>query len=81
MPRLDSRRDSLGYLDSNVLIYAFEGPVGSPHRRRLADLFDQLAEGRTRACASVLVRAEVLVRPLRSGDAILAEWYRQLLSG
>jgi uncharacterized protein len=79
MWRPDLLQGALCYLDSNVLIYAFEGPAHA--RRRLAVLFDQLAEGRALACASVLVRAEVLVGPLRDGDARRADWYLRLLSG
>lgn len=81
MWRLDLLRDSTSYLDSNVLIYAFEGPSQSAHRRRLAGLFDDLAQRKARACVSVLTRTEVLVQPLRDGDVRLATWYRQLLSG
>lgn len=82
MWRLDGLRgESISYLDSNVLIYAFEGPVQSARRRLLAGLFRDLSERNTRACVSVIARAEVLVQPLRDGDVRLAAWYRQLLSG
>ena len=79
--RLDVLRGAISYLDSNVLIYAFEGPAEDEQRRRLAGLFRDLEAGNARACASVIARTEVLVRPLRSGDTALTGWYQELLSG
>lgn len=74
-------RGGTAYLDSNVLIYAFEGEREALLRRRLTVLFEGCAQGWLRAFVATLVRAEVLVRPLRDGNAALAAWYRELLAG
>jgi predicted nucleic acid-binding protein len=79
--RVEELRGAFSYLDSNVLIYALEGAAASERRRGLRQLFQDLAAGGTRACASVVVRTEVLVHPLRSGDTRLADLYNVLLSG
>ncbi|MGH8225202.1 MAG: type II toxin-antitoxin system VapC family toxin [Gammaproteobacteria bacterium] len=81
MWRVEDLMGSAAYLDSNVLIYAFEGRNDRPLHRALAQLFRSSQERRINARTSLLTRSEVLVRPLREGDARLADWYRRLLSG
>ena len=81
MWRLDDLRGANNYLDTNVLIYAFEGDEADNRRRRVGALFRDLAEGRAQASASVITRTEGLARSLREGDLPLVNWYRELLSG
>jgi predicted nucleic acid-binding protein len=64
-------------LDSSTLIYFIEehdvfGPLVDP-------LFEAVAEGRLTAVVSVISLVEVLVGPLRDGNATLASQYQELL--
>ncbi len=61
MWRLDDLRGANNYLDTNVLIYAFEGDEADNRRYQLGALFRDLAEGRAQASASVITRTEVLL--------------------
>jgi predicted nucleic acid-binding protein len=79
--RLEDLHGAFSYLDSNAFIYAFEGAAASLRRRSLERLLTDLASGNSRACASVIVRSEILVHPLHSGDTHLTSIYRKLLSG
>lgn len=80
MWRVEDLRGHEAYLDSNVIIYAFEGAEPAA-LRSLRALFADLASGATGARTSLLTRAEVLVRPLRERQDELAAAYRELLSG
>jgi predicted nucleic acid-binding protein len=66
------------YLDSNVLIYAFEGRHNTL-REAASLIVRQVFSGENAGCTSVLTRAEVLVRPLELRQTELADRYRQLL--
>lgn len=75
MGTLSGVSGSLLYLDANIIIYAAEGPVvvGSPLQRLLL----QVDSGALSTVTSELTLAEVLVRPLRNGDTVLADKFRQ----
>lgn len=45
----------------------------------VAPFFEQLDQGLLRAATSVITLSEVLVKPLRDGDARLTEQYREIL--
>ena len=71
-------RGSRVALDSNALIYFIEehpqlGPVVDP-------VFQMIADGECEAVVSVVSVVEVLVAPLRAGQAALVEQYRELLA-
>jgi predicted nucleic acid-binding protein len=68
---------SATYLDTNVLIYAFEGrSVFAEAVRGIASAID---EGTRSFLTSELTLAELLVDPLRKGDPARARVYRQYL--
>ncbi|MBK7002355.1 MAG: PIN domain-containing protein [Rhodoferax sp.] len=73
------------YLDANVFIYAFEGTLAPPDvtnpASALRAVFHLIQQGRTWARTSQMTRAEVLVHPLRNGNARLVDLYSSLLSG
>ncbi len=67
------------YLDANAFIYAFEVPAAFP---QVVALFRRLGRGEVSAVTSVLTLAELLVIPLRRGDAVLEAGYRRrIVSG
>ncbi|MBI2970275.1 MAG: PIN domain-containing protein [Gammaproteobacteria bacterium] len=68
------------YLDSNVLVYGFEGPP-SAIRSGIGEILRNIHLGRSSGCTSLITRAEVLVQPLRHAQLELADRYRALLSG
>lgn len=80
MWRVEDLRGHETYLDSNILIYAFEAadPILMPG---LVTFFADIGAGRTRVRTSLITRAEVLVKPLRERQLDLIDMYRQLLSG
>ena len=67
------------YLDANILIEALEGV--SDHAAQLRALLGLVEAGIVLATTSEWTLAEVLVRPLATGDKGLEARYRQLLSG
>lgn len=67
------------YIDSNVLIYAFEGRSGTL-RDAASLLIRRVFIGESVGCTSVLSRAEVLLRPLGKRQIELADRYRRLLT-
>lgn len=68
------------YLDSNVLIYGFEGRR-SAVRSGVGAMLRDIHLGRLRGYTSLITRAEVMVYPLRHSLTELANRYRTLLSG
>jgi predicted nucleic acid-binding protein len=66
------------YLDTNIIIYAAEGAAVA--RPSLLHVLSQVDAGILTAATSELALAEVLVRPLRDGDAGLADRYRRRIS-
>jgi predicted nucleic acid-binding protein len=65
------------YLDANVFIYTLEGfPAFLP---LLTALFARMDRGELSAVTSELTLAEVLVKPLRSGNDFLRERYEETL--
>src|SRR4051794_3601411 len=66
------------YLDTNIIIYAAEGPAvsGAPLQRLLL----RVDAGQLSALTSELTLAEVLVKPLKDGDATAADRYRRRLT-
>jgi len=77
---VDALRGEASYLDSNVLIYGFEGPPGAV-RNGVGAILRDIHLGRLRGYTSLITRAEVLVYPLRHSHTELADRYRALLSG
>ena len=70
------------YLDANVFIYVFESTLTTQITpSRLHKAFQFFQQGRAWARTSQLPRAEVLVHPLRQGNARLTDLYSSLLSG
>ena len=67
------------YLDANILIEALEGV--SDHAAQLRALLGLVEAGIVLATTSEWTLAEVLVRPLATGDKGLEARYQQLLSG
>jgi len=77
---VDAIHGEASYLDSNVLIYGFEGRRGAV-RSGVGAILRDIHLGRLRGCTSLITRAEVLVYPLRHSHLELANRYRALLSG
>lgn len=67
------------YLDSNALIYAIETDAAT-QPAAVRSLLQAVSSSEVRAFVSPIVRAEVLVQPLRSGNDRLAEIYRTMLA-
>ncbi len=65
------------YVDASVVIYAVEAPQHFPGLRTA--LIAPLAKGQLTVITSWITLAEVLIKPLQLGDAILELTYRQLL--
>ena len=65
------------YLDANIFIYAVEGFPGS--RTKLGSLFARLDRGDLLGVTSELTLAEVLVKPLRDGNAAVCDVYRRMI--
>ena len=65
------------YLDTNIFIYAIEGVP--PYADAMRELFAAIDAGRVEAATSELTLAEVLVKPLITGDAELQEVYQEVL--
>ena len=80
MWKLEDLRGHEAYLDSNIIIYAFEA-ADATTLHGLGALFADIGSGATRARTSLITRAEVLVRPLRDKQDDLVRAYRELLSG
>jgi len=75
---LDLARDRTLYLDTNILIYAFEpGHSGATSFR---SIFEMIDAGATKALTSELTLAEVLALPLRQGAQDMVDRYELLLS-
>lgn len=76
--RIDALLGQRVYLDTNSLIYAFEGdPATQP--AGVAALMRAVSHNEVTAYASLLVRAEVLVLPLKTGNQPQIAFYRRLL--
>lgn len=78
--RIDTLRGQRVYLDTNALIYAFEGdPATQP--ASVAALLRAIGAQELTAHACLLVRAEALVLPLKTGNEAQVAFYRRLLAG
>jgi predicted nucleic acid-binding protein len=77
MERLKLPASGTVYLDSNSVIYTVERL--EPYAELLDPLWHAVAAHQFGVVSSVLVLLEVLVKPLRAGDALLEEVYRDLL--
>lgn len=76
--RIDALLGQRVYLDTNALIYAVEGdPATQP--ASVAVLMRAVSRNEVTAYASLLVRAEVLVLPLKTGNQAQIAFYRRLL--
>lgn len=80
MKSLDELRGTTLYLDSNILIYAFEAQAGAL-RQAIGQIIRMIYLEQCTASTSLITRAEVLVRPLQLRQTELADRYRALLSG
>ena len=67
------------YVDTNAVIYRVEQI--EPYLTAAAPLWDALDAGLRQVVTSELTLLEVLVKPLRDGNAALAALYRQVLLG
>jgi predicted nucleic acid-binding protein len=66
------------YLDANPLIYAFESPKDFP---QLATHFlGPLQKGELTVVTSTVTITEVLTHPIKNGDAVLEQAYRQFFA-
>ena len=65
------------YLDTNIFIYAVEdfGGIGN----KLRALFARFDRGELHAVTSELTLAEVLVKPIRDGNAVARDTYTRIL--
>lgn len=77
--RIEKLRGQRVYLDSNALIYAIETDVAI-QPAAVHSLFQAVSSREVQAVVSPIVRAEVLVQPLRTGNERLAEIYRVMLA-
>ncbi len=76
--RIDALLGQRVYLDTNTLIYAVEGdPATQP--ASVVVLMRAVSRNEVTAYASLLVRAEVLVLPLKTGNQAQIAFYRRLL--
>lgn len=66
------------YVDANCIIYSVERVA--PYQSLLQALWDGARAGLWRLCASELSLLETLVIPMRSGDSLLENDYRRLLT-
>jgi predicted nucleic acid-binding protein len=74
---IDSLRGSAVGFDTMPLIYYIEE---NPNYSKVVDpFFEAIERGEFKVITSVVTLLEVLVHPLRNGDAILAQKYRDLL--
>ena len=76
--RIDALLGQRVYLDSNALICAVEGDPAT-HPASVAALIGAVSGNEIAAYASLLVRAEVLVLPLKTGNQPQIAFYRRLL--
>jgi len=67
----------LVYVDANIVIYRVE--CLEPYLTAAAPLWGELDQGRARLATSELTLLEVLVKPLRDGNAALANLFRDVL--
>lgn len=67
------------YLDTNIIIYAFE--AGNRWSELLRPLFRQIEDDQTTAFTSELTLAEVLVRPYVEDAADLIDLFESVLAG
>ena len=65
------------YLDANCFIYSVERI--EPYRTLLQPLWESAHEGNCSIVTSELTVLETLVKPLKSGDALLEQGFRALL--
>lgn len=80
MWKVEDLRGHEAYLDSSIIIYAFE-TANATVLPALGALFADLGSGATRARTSLVTRAEVLVKPFRERQDDLVRAYRDILSG
>lgn len=65
------------YLDANPLIYGVENPTGFPD---LGVFLAHVERGEFKLVTSAIIFSEILVVPLRTGNRVLEERYRNLLT-
>lgn len=74
----DAFRGERIYLDSNIVIYAFEG--GTKWTPAFEQMITLINEGSLSAFTSELTLLEVIVKPLRLNNSAVVEAYERLLS-
>jgi predicted nucleic acid-binding protein len=67
------------YVDTNTVVYRVERT--EPYYSVLAPAWEALDLGRSEMITSELTLLEVLVKPLREGNPVLASFYRTVLLG
>jgi uncharacterized protein len=66
------------FFDTNLFIYLLED--AGARSARVRQILERMSERRDELLTSTLTLAEVLVKPLSSGDIALADQYEKLLS-
>ncbi len=67
------------FLDTNFFIYLIEGT--GPRAVRTKYLLSAFSSRKDEILTSVMTLGELLVQPMRAGDRLLVQRYRQLLRG
>ena len=71
-------RNKIIFLDTAPLIYFIEG--NSPYQDKLKKIFDSNDKGDFTFITSSITLLEVLVKPLRDGQSVLADKYKNILT-
>ena len=71
-------RNKTIFLDTAPLIYFIEG--NSPYQDKLKKIFDSNDKGDFTFITSSITLLEVLVKPLRDGQSVLADKYKNILT-
>jgi predicted nucleic acid-binding protein len=77
VPNFDALNDKRVYLDTNVIIYSAEG--FESHALLLKEFFQRMESGSFQGLTSEMTLMEVLVRPIRDGNAQLIDYYERML--
>jgi predicted nucleic acid-binding protein len=67
------------FLDTNIYVYLFED--GGPRGARALQIVSALSERGDSLIVSTLTLGELLVKPLKHGDQVLADRYRRFVHG
>ncbi len=78
MIKLDTAFTGVVYLglDTAPIIYFIE--AHPQYNALVTSIFQRIADGTLRACTSVISLTEVLIHPIRQGNAVLQQQYQEL---